>query len=64
MKRILVGILFLNATISFAQKNFTMDEFNLITDNGESWKKDIRIFMYGKYTKEDSLTVINTIRIQ
>ena len=61
MKRILVYILFLNASVCFAQENFTMDEFNLITDNGESWKKDIRIFMYGKYTKEDSLTVINTI---
>ena len=61
MKRILISILFLNVTICLAQNNFTMDEFNSITNYGESWKKDIRIFMYGKYTKEDSLTVVNTI---
>ena len=43
------------------QKNFTIDEFNLITDNGEKWDKNIKLFMYGIYTKEDSLTVVKTI---
>ena len=61
MKKILLTLLFLNSIVCFSQKNFTMEEFNSITDNGDKWKKDIKIFMYGKYTKEDSLTVINTI---
>ena len=61
MKKILLTLLFLNSIICFSQKNFTMEEFNSITDNGDKWKKDIKIFMYGKYTKEDSLTVVKTI---
>lgn len=61
MKKILLTLLFLNSIICFSQKNFTMDEFNLVTNNGERWEKDIKIFMYGKYTKEDSLTVVKTI---
>jgi hypothetical protein len=61
MKKILLSLLFLNSIVCFSQKNFTTEEFNSITDNGDKWKKDIKIFMYGKYTKEDSLTVINTI---
>lgn len=61
MKKILFSLLFLNSIVCFSQKNFTMDEFNSITNNGEKWKKDIKIFLYGKYTKEDSLTVVNTI---
>lgn len=61
MKKILFSLLFLNSIVCFSQKNFTMDEFNLVTNNGERWKKDIKIFMYGKYTKEDSLTVVKTI---
>lgn len=61
MKIIFLTILFLNSIICFAQKNFTIDEFNLITDNGEKWDKNIKLFMYGIYTKEDSLTVVKTI---
>ena len=61
MKRILISILFLNVTICLAQNNFTMGEFDSITNYKEKWKKDIKIFIYGKYTKEDSLTVVNTI---
>jgi hypothetical protein len=61
MKKILLSLLFLNSIVCFSQKNFTTDEFNSITNNGEKWKKDIKFFMYGKYTKEDSLTVVKTI---
>jgi hypothetical protein len=45
MKIIFLTILFLNSIICFAQKNFTIDEFNLITDNGEKWDKNIKLFM-------------------
>jgi hypothetical protein len=61
MKSIFTSILFVNAIICFAQKNFTMDEFNLRTDNGEKWENDIKIFLYGDYTYHDSLTVVKTI---
>jgi hypothetical protein len=61
MKKILFFLLFLNSIVCFSQKNFTMSEFNSITNNGEKWKNNIKLFMYGKYTKEDSLTVVNTI---
>ena len=61
MKIIFLTILFLNSIICFAQKNFTIDEFNLITDNGEKWESDIKIFLYGDYTYHDSLTVTNTV---
>jgi hypothetical protein len=61
MKKILFSFLFLNSIVCFSQNNFTQDEFNSITNYGEKWKKDIKIFMFGKYTREDSLTVVNTI---
>ena len=63
MKKILFILLFLNSILCFSQKNFTMDEFNKITDNGEKWKSDIKIFMYGDYTIEDSLSVIKSIEL-
>ena len=61
MKKILFSLLFLNSIVCFSQKNFTSGEFDSITNYGEKWKKDIKIFMFGKYTREDSLTVVNTI---
>lgn len=63
MKKILFSLLFLNTILCFSQKNFTLDEFNLITDNGEKWKTDIKIFLYGNYSKEDSLSVNESINI-
>ena len=45
MKKILLSLLFLNSIVCFSQKNFTMDEFNSITNNGEKWKKDIKFFI-------------------
>jgi hypothetical protein len=61
MKKILFSLLLLNSIVCFSQKNFTNGEFDSITNYGEKWRKDIKIFMFGKYTKEDSLTVVNTI---
>ena len=61
MKKILLTLLFLNGFYCFSQKNFTEEEFNLITDNGEKWESDIKIFLYGDYTYNDSLTVVNTV---
>lgn len=61
MKKVFFSFLFLNSIVCFSQKNFTMGEFDSITNYGEKWKKDIKIFMLGKYTNEDSLTVVNTI---
>ena len=63
MKKILFTLLFLNSIVCFSQKNFTMDEFNLITDNGEKWKTNIKIFLYGNYSKDDSLSVIESIGV-
>ena len=61
MKKVFFSFLFLNSIVCFSQKNFTMGEFDSVTNYGEKWKKDIKIFMLGKYTNEDSLTVVNTI---
>ena len=61
MKKILLTLLFLNSIICFSQKNFTMDEFNLITDNKQKWENNIRIFIYGDYDYSDSVIIEKTI---
>ena len=61
MKKILLSLIILNSIICFSQENFTINEFNKITNNGEKWKSDIKIFLYGNYSYEDSLTVVKTI---
>jgi hypothetical protein len=61
MKKILLSLIILNSIFCFSQENFTINEFNKITNNGEKWKSDIKIFLYGNYSYEDSLTVVRTI---
>ena len=61
MKKILFTLLFLNSILCFSQKNFTMAEFNLITDNGQKWNNNIKIFIYGDCSFSDSVTIVKTI---
>jgi hypothetical protein len=59
--KLLILFFTLNVGSSYSQKNFTLDEFNRVTNNGEKWKNNINIFLFGDYTFEDSLTVTKNI---
>ncbi len=59
--KLLILFFTLNVGSSYSQKNFTLEEFNRVTNNGEKWKNDINIFLYGDYTFEDSITVTKNI---
>lgn len=63
MKNLIITLFFLNPILTFSQNLFTKDELLIATDNGRKWYKDIKICLYGKYTKQDSLDVVENIRI-
>ena len=62
MKKILLSLLILNSISCFSQENFTKTEFDNATHYGEKWNKDIKLFLYGNYTKENYETVVSTIK--
>lgn len=61
MKNLIILSLFLNSFVGFSQNLFTKDELILATDGGYRWYKDISIFLCGKYSKQDSLDVVETV---
>lgn len=61
MKNLIILSLFLNSFVVFSQNFFTKDELLLATDGGYRWYKDISIFLCGKYTKQDSLDVAESV---
>jgi hypothetical protein len=63
MKNVIIFLLFLNPFVDFSQNLFTKEEFLLASDNGRRWHKDIKIYLYGNYTKKDSLDVVENISI-
>lgn len=63
MKNLILSLLFLNSFGIFSQKLFTEEEFLIASDNGRRWHKDIKIYLYGNYTKKDSLDVVENISI-
>jgi len=63
MKNLIIALLILNPIWFFSQSLFTKEELLLATEGGDRWYKDIKICLYGKYTKKDSLDVVETIKI-
>lgn len=63
MKNLIIILLFLNPFVDFSQKLFSNEEFLIISDNGRKWYKDIKICLYGNYSKQDSLDVVENIQI-
>jgi len=63
MKNLIIILLFLNPIWIFSQKLFSNEEFLIISDNGRRWYKDIKICLYGYYSKRDSLDVVENIKI-
>lgn len=63
MKNLIIALLILNPIWFFSQSLFTKEELLLATEGGDRWYKDIKICLYGKYTKQDSLDVVENIRI-
>jgi len=61
MKNLIILSLFLNSFVGISQNLFTKDELLIATDGGYRWYKDIKIFLYGKYTKQDSLDVVDNV---
>jgi hypothetical protein len=62
MKNLILSLLFLNTFGIFSQKLFSKEELMVATDGGDRWQKNIKIFLYGKYTKKDSLDVVNNAK--
>jgi hypothetical protein len=58
MKNLIIILLFLNPIWIFSQKLFSNEELLIATDGGDRWQKDIKIFLYGKYSRQDSLDVV------
>ena len=63
MKNLILSLLFLNSFGIFSQKLFSEEEFLIASDNGRRWYKNIKIYLYGNYTKKDSLDVVENINI-
>ncbi len=63
MKNLIITLFFLNPICIFSQNLFSKEELLFATDNGRKWYKDIKICLYGKYSKQDSLDVVENIRI-
>ena len=63
MKNLIIALLILNPIWFFSQSLFTKEELLLATEGGDRWYKDIKICLYGKYTKKDSLDVVENIKI-
>ena len=63
LKNLIIILLFLNPIWIFSQKLFTEKEFLMASDNGRRWYKDIKISLYGNYSKQDSLDVVENIKI-
>ena len=62
MKNIIIITLFLLPTILFSQNNFTHDYLvNSVVDN-KRWESNIKIYVYGDYTKENKVTIDETIK--
>ena len=63
MKNLIIVLLILNPIWFFSQSLFTKEELIIATDNGRKWNKDIKISLIGKYSKQDSLDVVENIKI-
>jgi hypothetical protein len=63
MKNLIIILLFLNPFLGFSQNLFTKEEILLVTEGGDRWFKDIKICLYGNYSKQDSLDVVENIEI-
>ena len=63
MKNLIIVLLILNPIWFFSQSLFTKEELIIATDNGRKWNKDIMISLIGKYSKQDSLDVVENIKI-
>jgi len=63
MKNLIIALLILNPIWFFSQSLFTKEELIIATDNGRKWNKDIKISLIGKYSKQDSLDVVENIKI-
>jgi hypothetical protein len=59
---IIFFLLFFNPLWNFSQKLFSKEELLVATDGGDRWHKDILIFLYGDYSKQDSLDVVENIK--
>lgn len=62
MKNLIIILLFLNPIWIFSQKLFSIEELLIATDGGDRWQKDIKIFLYGKYSRQDSLDVVDNTK--
>lgn len=49
--------------MDFSQNLFTKEELLTATDGGNRWQKDTKIFLYGKYSKQDSLGVVENAKV-
>ena len=63
MKNLIIILLFLYPFLGFSQNLFTKEEILLATEGGDRWYKDIKISLYGNYSKQDSLDVVENIQI-
>ena len=63
MKNLIIILLFLNPFVDFSQNLFTKEEILFATEGGDRWHKDIKISLYGNYSKQDSLDVVENINI-
>ena len=63
MKNLIIILIFLNPIWIFSQSLFSKEELITATEGGDKWYKDIKICLYGKYTKKDSLDVVENIKI-
>ena len=62
MKNLIIALLILNPICFFSQSLFSKEELITATDNGRKWNKDIKISLFGNYTKQDSLDVVENIK--
>ena len=62
MKNLIIILIFLNPIWIFSQSLFSKEELITATDNGRKWNKDIKISLFGNYTMQDSLDVVENIK--
>ena len=61
MKNVVITLLFLFPFISFSQKHFTHEFLVKDVSQYDRWENDVNIFLFGDYTKRDSLIVLDNI---
>lgn len=61
MKNVVITLIILFPFISFSQKHFTHEFLVKDVNKYDRWENDIKIFLFGDYTKRDSLVVVDNI---